>query len=809
MTAIQPALGRRGHRHHRLILAIHFQFPTTSSSSSPDKNRRNYHYYSNHHHRHRPASSSSSSLESLSTLLLPSCSRHYDDDRGENNNCCQRNYNAHSYRVHGQQQQQQLLHNYRNHAVILYNVPTFSVSKSSSGSSSSSRSRQCRLFSTAPPNKQNDVCSSNNDNNNISSNKSSILSKEAATASIDYPTSDRFWALPPAIAIHLAIGSVYVYSMWSPGMSKTLGVIAAAPSDWTHSALLPVFSTSAIVLGLTTSSLGAWVERVGPRTAGMVGSAFWSAALVTTAAGVETQCLPLVYAGYGLLGGVGWGLMYLTPVTSAMKWFPDRRGLATGIALSAFGAGAALAPSVIHALVDTFAVAPHYIGDCMLTATSGSSAELVELTTLSDGSQVVASNSPVGEPGTPVVIATEADIAKSSSGLTTGPGVYAIGTGDTGIAKAMASLGILYGMLGAVGSRFMQIPHPDWKPEQMQDGTNVVRKDDDGDRNKVSKPSTNNAPAMPEPSNDNNNIGLPASYVTTNTTQFPLLWLSVFGNATGGLALLSSSKLMLTDIFAGVAPEMVTPAFTTGYVSALGIGMALGRFGWSAISDGLGRQNTFAVFGLGIPIVGLAPYLCHAVVDMTSLRGVDAGGVDGMVMGGGEVWPYLMTFYGGSVLAITFYGGIFSVLPAYIADLFGQKHAGAIHGKALTAWASSAVAGPMGLAYLRSYSYDNAMQDLLHTVEAHDASALDRSFGVSISDTEGIQKLVDAKTLTIEKLLELAPPGTVDPTPFLYDTTCYLAAALMSVAALSNLAIRPLDLSKELKKMETLQKIKA
>jgi hypothetical protein len=146
--------------------------------------------------------------------------------------------------------------------------------------------------------------------------------------------------------------------------------------------------------------------------------------------------------------------------------------------------------------------------------------------------------------------------------------------------------------------------------------------------------------------------------------------------------------------------------------------------------------------------------------------------------------------------------GIFSVLPAYIADLFGQKHAGAIHGKALTAWAASAVAGPVGLAYLRSYSYDNAMSDLLLKVEAHDATALERTFGVSIADEEAIRILTEAKTLTIEKLLELSPAGTVDPTPFLYDTTCYLAAGLMGVAALSNLAIRPLDLSKELQNME-------
>jgi len=235
-------------------------------------------------------------------------------------------------------------------------------------------------------------------------------------------------------------------------------------------------------------------------------------------------------------------------------------------------------------------------------------------------------------------------------------------------------------------------------------------------------------------------------------------------------------------------------------VSALGVGMALGRFGWSAVSDVLGRRNTYAVFGLGIPIVGMAPYLCHTAVDLTS------GG------GGVSVWPYLMTFYGGSVLAITFYGGIFSVLPAYIADLFGQKHAGAIHGKALTAWASSAVAGPMGLAYLRSRSYDNALHDLLRTIESHgDASidAFEGSFGISISDGDSIERLVEAKTLTIEKLLELAPAGTVDPTPFLYDTTCYVAAGLMSVAALSNLAIRSLDLKEEMKNVDSVGRIKA
>jgi MFS family permease len=323
----------------------------------------------------------------------------------------------------------------------------------------------------------------------------------------------------------------------------------------------------------------------------MLGSALWSGALLTTAVGVHHHSLPMLYLGYGILGGMGWGFLYLTPVTSVMKWFPDKRGLATGIALSAFGAGAALAPSLIHALVDWFAISPEFVGECVLTG--GGVGECVELSVLGDGSQVVALNSPVGVPGTPVVVATEADIAKVVGTMgSEGPGVYAIGTGNTGVAKAMGTLGVVYGCLGAIGSRFMMIPHPEWSPDQTRGTDKVATKNAQVNSTTNSGPSTN-------VEDSNNTLGLPASYVTTNTSQFPLLWLSVFGYATGGLALLSSSKIMLTDIFAGVAPQIVTPAFSTGYVSALGIGMALGRFGWSAISDVIGRKNAYALFGFG------------------------------------------------------------------------------------------------------------------------------------------------------------------------------------------------------------------
>jgi len=132
------------------------------------------------------------------------------------------------------------------------------------------------------------------------------------------------------------------------------------------------------------------------------------------------------------------------------------------------------------------------------------------------------------------------------------------------------------------------------------------------------------------------------------------------------------------------------------------------------------------------------------------------------------------------------------VLPAYIADLFGQKHAGSIHGKALTAWAASAVAGPLGLAYLRSESENIAIHDLLQKVENNDA--FECTFGCTVDNVSSIHSLIDAKTLSISRLLDFVPKDTVDPTPFLYDSTLYVGAGLMGVALLANLAIQPLDM---------------
>lgn len=163
----------------------------------------------------------------------------------------------------------------------------------------------------------------------------------------------------------------------------------------------------------------------------------WFSGLMTCAAASHLHSLPLLYLGYGGLGGAAWGLLYMTPVSATMKWFPDRRGLATGLTLSAFGAGAAIAPPLIDFFTTTNFVAPEFVG----------AAAEVALTTLPDGSQCLSSDS-----STKVVVATATDAAKV--GLP--EGVYKLGTGDSGATGAFASLACIYGGVSLACSQFMK-----------------------------------------------------------------------------------------------------------------------------------------------------------------------------------------------------------------------------------------------------------------------------------------------------------------------------------------------------------------
>ncbi len=158
------------------------------------------------------------------------------------------------------------------------------------------------------------------------------------------PADFNRWRVPPAaLAIHLCIGQAYAFSVFSLPLSKAIGLTTAAPDDWKVSTIGWVFSTAIVFLGLSAAMFGAWLERVGPRAAMFVSALCFTSGLALGAAGIATHQFWLLILGYGVIGGIGLGIGYISPVSTLIKWFPDRPGMATGLAIMGFGGGAIIA----------------------------------------------------------------------------------------------------------------------------------------------------------------------------------------------------------------------------------------------------------------------------------------------------------------------------------------------------------------------------------------------------------------------------------------------------------------------------------
>ncbi len=164
------------------------------------------------------------------------------------------------------------------------------------------------------------------------------------------------WLIPPAaLAIHLSIGQAYAFSVFNLPLSKAIGITVAAPGDWKLTQLGWVFTLAIVFLGLSAATFGRWLEDVGPRASGLTAAVCWGAGFGIGALGVRTHQLWLLLLGYGVLGGCGLGLGYITPVSTLIRWFPDRRGMATGMAIMGFGGGAMIAAPLSTGLMRHFA----------------------------------------------------------------------------------------------------------------------------------------------------------------------------------------------------------------------------------------------------------------------------------------------------------------------------------------------------------------------------------------------------------------------------------------------------------------------
>jgi len=168
----------------------------------------------------------------------------------------------------------------------------------------------------------------------------SILDRSATVAPANYNR----WLVPPAaLAVHLSIGQVYALSVFKDPMREHF--------DASHTQIGVIFSISIVMLGLSAAFGGRWMERNGPRKAMVLAATFWTTGFALSAIAIATEQLWLMYLGYGVIGGMGLGIGYISPVSTLIKWFPDRPGLATGLAIMGFGGGAMLAAPLSSTLL--------------------------------------------------------------------------------------------------------------------------------------------------------------------------------------------------------------------------------------------------------------------------------------------------------------------------------------------------------------------------------------------------------------------------------------------------------------------------
>ncbi|MBT2747030.1 MULTISPECIES: OFA family MFS transporter [unclassified Lysobacter] len=196
-----------------------------------------------------------------------------------------------------------------------------------------------------------------------------LLSKERIVAK---PGFNRWLVPPAALAIHLCIGMAYGFSVFWLPLSKAVGIaqaidcpkemglfarMFATGCDWKVSELSWMYTLFFVLLGCSAAIWGGWLERAGPRKAGVVSALCWCGGLVISAIGVKTHQIWMLWLGSGVIGGVGLGLGYISPVSTLIKWFPDRRGMATGMAIMGFGGGALIGSPLADMLMKHYASA--------------------------------------------------------------------------------------------------------------------------------------------------------------------------------------------------------------------------------------------------------------------------------------------------------------------------------------------------------------------------------------------------------------------------------------------------------------------
>ena len=417
-----------------------------------------------------------------------------------------------------------------------------------------------------------------------------LLAKERIIAG---PGFNRWLVPPAALAIHLSIGMAYGFSVFWLPLSRAIGITQSAADDWKISTLGIMYSLFFLFLGSSAAVFGRWVEREGPRKAGVVAAFCWGGGFFISALGVYLHQIWLLWVGSGVIGGCGLGLGYISPVSTLIKWFPDRRGMATGMAIMGFGGGAMI--------------------------------------------------------GSPL-----ADILMRHYATPTSVGVW----------ETFVTLGVIYLVAMLCGAFGYRVPPDGWRPA-----------------------------GWTPPMQQNAMITTRHVHVSRawRTPQFWLLFTVLWMNVSAGIGVIGMASPMLQEVFGGKligVPAALkdllgdqraqVATIGAGFAALLSLFNIAGRIFWASLSDYLGRKRTYFVFfALGIILYSFAPA---------------AGRIGSIAL-----------FVGIFCIILTMYGGGFATIPAYIADLFGTRFVGAIHGRILLAWSAAGLLGPTLVNRLREY----------------------------------------------------------------------------------------------------------
>ncbi len=428
------------------------------------------------------------------------------------------------------------------------------------------------------------------------------------------------WLVPTsALMIHLCVGMGYGMSVfWLPmsklvGVSQGLGKALACPADMSLFAQLfttqcdwkvvmcsVIFGILFFMLGTTTAILGNWLEHVGPRKCGLASCCCFCFFFFMLAVATFTHQLWIAWVS-AVIGGIGLGLGYITPVSTLIKWFPDRVGMATGMAVGGFGGGAMVGAPLAQKLISFFA-----------TPTS------------------------------------------------------------VGLWQAFFVMACCYTVMMLLGCFTIRVSPPGYKPAgwvPVSKGNMV----DDGHGGLIEASSFNVETSK-----------------AVRTPQFWFCWFMLFLNIAAGIGVLAMASPLLQEVFAGnligmpgVPFDQLTDAqkgqvamIAAGFTGLLSLFNIGGRVIWASLSDKLGRKTVYFIYS----IVGAILYASIPTL-ASSLN--------------------LILFLCAVCICISFYGGGFSTIPAYLADLFGTQFVGAIHGRLLTAWSTAGLLSPLLINIIR------------------------------------------------------------------------------------------------------------